>query len=77
VSQSALLEVTGPLLRAGPAVDTNGLPALQLFWRVSDYSLEMSDSPQSDSWQYVEGASSGMVLPVPQTQKFYRLRWND
>jgi hypothetical protein len=76
VSKPAVLNVTGPLLRVIPLPGTNAPNALiQLQWNVWDYCLEACADLTEGAWRDVEGAYSGMVLPVSGPQTFYRLRW--
>jgi len=74
VSEPAILTVAGPLLRVVPVTCPGTTNAcIQLFWTVTDYHLEKQDDP-TDLWHDVPNASSGIILPVCETQCLYRLR---
>ena len=75
-SEPFTLEVCGPLLRIVPVTCPDGTnTCTQLFWRVTDYHLETRES-EADEWYAVPDAYSGMIVPVAESQVFYRLRRN-
>ncbi len=74
-SEPFTLQVTGPLLiiNSVPCPD-GGNCCIQITWHVTDYHLEMCEDLGTDEWYDVPNASSGMIIPVAESNTMYRLR---
>ncbi len=68
VSASAVLSVSGPVLRI---ISANG--ELQFQWNASDYRVQMTTDPVNGPWQELPGVSGEVRVRATQGRQFFRL----
>lgn len=71
-SQIAILSLTPPLLRI--QAWTNDGPAIRLSWTTPDHFPEFKDDVDGASWEWLPSGLGEAIVPITNTQQFYRLR---